>query len=369
MLWVRVISGWFLWFLVMVVCCVKCGVVGLTCRKRADLDHEFEGFQWWMQFGVNIGILSQHMRAKGYNYKLDKIKYRDYPLVIPGKQVWFRKQDTKLTPYWVKISVRKRKGVGIWLPIKPHKELPNIKYLRDSLLLKNHKGNYELRLIFDIPREPIIPKNVLAIDLGERVIAAVRGSSGHKGFYGKNLRSIRAHYMWLRRQLGKKKLLKKIKTIGAKEKNKVNNELHCISNQIIKLAKETKSLIVVGYLQGLNKINKYRRINRIVRQMPYHKLTQMLRYKAAQQGLQLLQISERYTSQQCHRCGHTNKKNRKTQGLFVCEECGLQYNADLNAATNILNRAKEQRFLARATANAPKPTLTELISTKQPTTA
>src|SRR3989344_3471419 len=116
----------------MVVHCIKCGVVGLTCRKRADLDHEFEGFQWWMQFGINKGILSQHMRAKGYYYKKGKIQYKDYPLVIPGKQVWFRRRETKLTPYWMKISLRKRKGIGMWLPIKPHKQLPNVKYLKDS---------------------------------------------------------------------------------------------------------------------------------------------------------------------------------------------------------------------------------------------
>ena len=214
-----------------------------------------------------------------------------------------------------------------------------------------------------------ISENILAIDLGERVIAAVRGSNGHKGLYGKNLRKIRAHYTWLRRQLGKKKLLKKIKMIGAKEKNKINNELHHISNQIIKLAKETKSLIVIGNLKGLKDINKGRRLNRIINCMPHYKLTQMLQYKALQQGLQLLQISERYTSQQCHKCGHTSKKNRKTQGLFECEKCGLQYNADLNAATNILNRAKEQRFLARATAYAQKPILTELVNTQQHPTA
>ena len=351
----------------MVVHCVKCGVVGLTCRKRADLDHEFEGFQWWMQFGINRGILSQHMRAKGYYYKRDRILYRDYPLVIPGKRVWFRKRGTKLTPYWMKISLRKRKGVGIWLPIRPHKQLPNAKYLKDSLLLKNHKGNYELRLIFDIPQKRVIPENILAIDLGERVIAAVRDSTGHTELIGKNLRKIRAHYTWLRRQLGKKKLLKKIKAIGAKEKNKVNNELHHISNRIIQLAKRNRSVIVVGNLRGIGRANKGRKLNRIIRQMPYYKLTMMLQYKAAQQGLQLFHIPEQHTSQQCHRCGHTSKRNRKTQGLFECEECGLQYNADLNSATNILNRAKEQRFLARATAYAQKPTLTELVSTTTPT--
>ena len=100
---------------------IKCGIVGLTSSKLSDLDHEFHGFQWWMQFGLDTDILSQHKRAKGYTYKKDKIKYKTYPLVVPSNQVRYRYRNTKLTKHWIKISIRKRKGVGVWLPIKPHK--------------------------------------------------------------------------------------------------------------------------------------------------------------------------------------------------------------------------------------------------------
>ncbi|MBI2671140.1 hypothetical protein HYX18_04160, partial [Candidatus Woesearchaeota archaeon] len=123
---------------------INAGVLNLTKSKLEDLDHEYNGFQWWMQFNIDKDILSQHKRAKGWYYDTKKIKYKDYPLVIPKQQVWFRTRKTKLTRYWIKISVRKRKGIGIWLPIKPHKELLDIKNLKDSLLIKNKKGNYEL---------------------------------------------------------------------------------------------------------------------------------------------------------------------------------------------------------------------------------
>ena len=46
-----------------VVFCVKCGVIGLTQSKLGCLDHEFEGFQWWMQFGIDRDILSQQYNA------------------------------------------------------------------------------------------------------------------------------------------------------------------------------------------------------------------------------------------------------------------------------------------------------------------
>jgi len=344
----------------MAIHCITCGIVNLTLSKLFDLNHEFEGFQWWMQFGIDKDILSQHKRAKGHNYKKDKIKYKTYPLVIPKIQIRFREKKTKLTKFWIKISVRKRKGIGIWLPIRPHKKLLDFKYLKDSLLLKNKKGNYELRLIFDVPQYKFIPKEIISIDLGEKVIATVCDSRGNKFFLGRNVRGVRRHYAWLRKMLGRKKLLKKIKQIGSKERNIVRNILHHISKEIIQLAKKDGAIITIGDLKGIRKYvkKKGKRIRRIVFNMPYYTLTQMIKYKAEQAGVQVFTINEANTSITCHNCGNKNKKQRKSQGLFSCSRCGLQYNADLNGAMNILNRAKEHDFLAGALAEAQKSVAT-----------
>ncbi len=337
----------------MVIHCIRCVVLNLTKYKQEALDNEYSGFQWWMQFGIDIGILSQHKRAKGHYYKKEQINYKEYPLIIPHNQMLFRKKDTKLTPYWIKVSVRKRKGIGVWLPIKPRKQIPDIKYLKDSMLVMNKKGNYELRLHFDIPQIKIIPKSIIAIDLGERVIATVCDSKGNKLFLGRNIRGIRRHYAWLRKVLGQRKLLKKIRQIGQKEKNIVKNELHLTSNQIIDLAKKNKSIIVIG--QFNRKKTRSKRLNRIVFNMPYHALITMIKYKAEQSGIQVFMVDEKYSSITCHKCGNIDKKQRKSQGLFSCSHCGLQYNADLNGAMNNLKRAEEQCFLAGAIAEAQKP--------------
>ena len=47
------------------------------------------------------------------------------------------------------------------------------------------------------------------------------------------------------------------------------------------------------------------------------------------------------TSQECSKCGHTDPKNRTTQSLFVCGNCGHTENADFNASKNIENRGKK----------------------------
>jgi transposase len=78
----------------------------------------------------------------------------------------------------------------------------------------------------------------------------------------------------------------------------------------------------------------------------------MIEYKSKQQGLQVFKIKGYYTSKLCHKCNSMGK--RENQASFSCTDCGMQYNADLNGARNILNRAREQSFLGRAMADAQK---------------
>ena len=60
--------------------------------------------------------------------------------------------------------------------------------------------------------------------------------------------------------------------------------------------------------------------------------------KAAASGVAVICVDPRFTSQQCHMCGHTSRKNRESQAAFLCESCGHADHADANAARNILAR-------------------------------
>ena len=332
---------------------INAGILNLTKSKKEALDHEYDGFQWWMQFNIDKDILSQHKRAKGWYYDAKKIKYKDYPLVIPKNYVWLRKKSTKLTPYWIKISVRKRKGIGLWLPIKPHKELMNIKYLKDSLLIKNKKGNYELRLIFQYKVNEIKYNSITSIDLGYKNIATVCNSCNIRPmFYGRNLKGIRRHYSYLRKKLGNKKLLKKIKEINDKEKRIIEQELHKISKGIVSDAVKTKSVIVIGNLKGIRKKNRGRKINRILGNMPYFRLTKFIEYKAMQQGIKVIKVKEYKTSITCSKC--SKEGIRINQGLFKCNNCRYEVNADFNASINILKMSSNYMLDGRAAGLSPK---------------
>lgn len=63
---------------------------------------------------------------------------------------------------------------------------------------------------------------------------------------------------------------------------------------------------------------------------------QLLEYKCAERGVQLVKVPPAYTSQTCSECGVVDAENRKTQARFRCLSCGHEENADVNAAKNIL---------------------------------
>lgn len=77
--------------------------------------------------------------------------------------------------------------------------------------------------------------------------------------------------------------------------------------------------------------------------------------KADASGCTVVYVDPRFTSQQCHACGHTAKGNRDSQAVFRCEQCGHYDHADTNAARNILARGMAQQAVpARAHGHGAK---------------
>ena len=80
-------------------------------------------------------------------------------------------------------------------------------------------------------------------------------------------------------------------------------------------------------------------LNRSILSNNWSRLMKRLDDKMDANGGNLVIVPAAYTSQTCHKCGHVAKKNRESQAVFHCVECGHKANADVNAAMNILSRA------------------------------
>lgn len=117
-------------------------------------------------------------------------------------------------------------------------------------------------------------------------------------------------------------------------KSYFKNEICRILN---KLAKKDVGIFVVEKLDfraaGLSK-QMNRLIGRTYRSVVKAKLARL----EEQYGIQIIAVNPAYTSQECSRCHHVSKHNRKSQKDFVCQHCHYSCNADVNAGRVINQR-------------------------------
>jgi len=315
-----------------VVKTLKLKVENPTKTKFDLLEQEYLKLDFFLKTGIDLGLYSANKQQALRFYKKIKSE-KEYPLSVRNDLIKISENKR-----FVKIPVKGRR-CGVWLPVKGYEEIPSDYKIRESKIKKKN-GYFILLLNIQKKVEIKLSPNILAVDLGEKVIATTVSSLNQRPtFYGREIRGIRRHYSWLRKRLGERKLLKKIKQLRNKEKRTVDYHLHKIAKEIVVLATNTNSTIVLGDLKGIRNLAKGRRMNRIVGNMPYYKLTKYIEYKANWRGIRVIKIDERGTSHICSRCG--SEGTRVHQGLFVCKKCGYRVNADYNGAKNILKRSLE----------------------------
>jgi len=322
-------------------------ILPLTVRKKEWLDFDYNNYQWWMIFGIDKGLLSGFKAAKGFKQKV--VKYKDYPLPLESRFIkdWFRKKDTKLTKDWIKIPNSKRKGQGIWLPLRFHQPFPEKYVLKDSCLILK-EGKYYIHFCVDLPEcKPYNPSTVLGIDFGVRHPVTISNLIGKRTRYlGKKIKQVRGKYYHLRKKLGKAKIIGKFKS---KERHKCNTILHELSKEIVESTSQLNAILVLGKLKNFKK-NKGRRFNRKISTFSYYRLSKMIEYKARLKGVPVLYVSEYNTSKTCSVCGNVGSRKGN---LFSCS-CGHLDNADRNASINIAKRGLSQALRSGVAATALK---------------
>ena len=108
-------------------------------------------------------------------------------------------------------------------------------------------------------------------------------------------------------------------------------------------------------------------LNRAMLANAHGRFRTMLRYKCERSGAQLVEVPAAYTSQTCSRCQHCAPANRESQAVFRCQRCGLQLNADHNAALNIRQAALSASTGGLSVAAQGGPVADELRTPRRPT--
>jgi len=191
---------------------------------------------------------------------------------------------------------------------------------------------------------------VVGLDRGINNIAVLSNNTFYSGLSVKKktmkIRKLRSALQSKNTKSAKRHL----KKISHKENCFRRNMNHLISKEIISKLPEG-SILILEDLSGLSRKKKKelgKRFNKQLNSWSYFQLEQFLIYKAEAKNIKIVKVSPSYTSQQCSKCGHTEKANRKGSN-FKCCQCGFQLNADLNASRNIKQKwLNEYILLSRA---------------------
>jgi putative transposase len=195
------------------------------------------------------------------------------------------------------------------------------------------KGNFYLHISITIPTPEVEqPRGSLGVDLGFNRVAV---TSDNKFHTSKNIRHKKSCYKRTRRSLqanGGKSAKRALKRVSGREGRFVADTNHCVSKQIVADAKANNQRIVLEDLNGIRETGEAK----CVHEWSFAQLQWMIRYKAAREGVEVVYIDPRYTSQTCSRCLHLGI--RPKQSSFQCRDCGYQINADLNGAKSVAAR-------------------------------
>jgi len=254
----------------------------------------------------------------------------------------------KLAPFVARMSTLK-KGTRVIIPLdlaKYHEELLKKGRVVDFQLVKR-TGKYYAYICVKYNVQDVPVQGVRAVDLGiRRAIATVLLRPGQP-LVRRNLSIVR--------QGAKKDRLNRLNhRIAELQRARKWNALERLRHrrlaiagyydrlgaiQLAELARREESLIVVGYPKRMKyrnyRGNGARGLRRMLQQhFPYGREIKYIEEECLERGVSVETHPEFNTSRTCHSCGSMNT-GRPTQSLFLCFDCGLQYNADWNSAINI----------------------------------
>ncbi len=210
-------------------------------------------------------------------------------------------------------------------------------------LTKTKSDQYYLSVLIDKQLEPKPQTtSVIGIDLGIKDFVITSEGQVFENLHFK--KSETNKFKKFQRQLSRKKegsknrekARIKLAKLNQKIRNKKLHYLHQVSNQLV-----SENQIICMEDLNVKGMMKNHNLAESIQEMNFGEFKNLLTYKCLQYERQLVFINRFYpSSKTCHCCGYKNDSLQLSDREWVCPECGVIHDRDINAAKNILEEGK-----------------------------
>ena len=184
-------------------------------------------------------------------------------------------------------------------------------------------------------------KHVVGLDRGLRFLATSYDEQGKTAFFdGQAIMRKRAKYQKLRATLqakGTKSAKRRLKKLSGRENRWISDVNHCLSKTLVQKY-GANTLFVLENLNGVSfeRTDLPKALRNQNKSWAFYQLEQFLTYKAHLHNSEVVEVSAKYTSQRCPKCGVIKKDNRNHEKHeYHCDNCGYRSNDDRIGAMNI----------------------------------
>ena len=216
--------------------------------------------------------------------------------------------------------------------------------ISSATLTKTCSSKYYLSILIDKPHFIEFNKsiNIIGIDLGikDLIITSDGEKFENKQFYRKQENKLKK----LNRKFAKtqtfsnnhQKIRVKIAKLNEKIKNQRSWYIHHIVNQLL-----NENQVIVMEDLNVSGMMQNHKLAKSIQDVSFCELKQILQYKASWNDKQVVFINRFYPSSKlCSDCGYKKDDLQLSDREWVCPECGVVHDRDINAAKNILNEGK-----------------------------
>ena len=231
------------------------------------------------------------------------------------------------------------------IKFKKHKTKWSIGKITGYTIKKDNLNNYWVCIAHKFNQKIRKPRNgQVGIDLGIKEL--ITTSDGDQVANLKFLKQSqyklkRAQQSLSRKKRGsqnRKKQVIRVAKVYAKITNQRNHHNHVVSHRIA----NENGLVVMESLKIKNMI-KNRKLSKAISDVAWGDLTQKIKYKVDENQGTFVQIGQFFpSSKKCSKCGNVKEKLGLDERTYICSQCGLSLDRDVNAALNILHQGRIQ---------------------------